>query len=316
MQLVANSAQRSAWQTAQDVLAESGVRGFYVGVGGYIALWGTFSPLMFCLYEQGMALAYRRADPAGASSVSRAPQPVVPSFGVSFLFGSIAGFVASAVTSPLDVVKTRLQCQTPSSLTRYNGVFDGLHTIYRDEGPRALFRGTVARSLTTGLSTGIMMGCYGVLRAQCAKRLSPPQASASLTDAAGDSLRLPPSQTVGAPGGYHGDDGGGYSEGAWHARPAPAPSPAVPAAPASPAKDNGFIPPLAPPWASFGRVAATPAVTQGDSASPVVGAAPPAASPSASIDSASVRPSSEKGYGFIPPLPPVGGLGEVFGWGR
>ena len=90
---------------------------------------------------------------------------------MSFLVGSLAGFVASALTSPLDVVKTRLQTQTPSSLTQYNGVLDGLREIYANEGAKALFRGTTARATNMGLATGIMMGCYGVFRASFATRL-------------------------------------------------------------------------------------------------------------------------------------------------
>ena len=38
MQL-ASSTKRTVGQTVTDILAESGVRGFYVGIGGYLALW-------------------------------------------------------------------------------------------------------------------------------------------------------------------------------------------------------------------------------------------------------------------------------------
>jgi hypothetical protein len=157
MQL-AGSTARSFTDTAQDILRESGPRGFMVGSGAYLALWGCFSPLMFLIYEEGIDRAYRdRPNPE---------QPAVPSLGVSILFGGIAGSLASIVTSPLDVVKTRIQCQTPTSITQYENVFDGLREIYRNEGFPALFRGLGARAGTMGISCGIMLGSYGFLRAR------------------------------------------------------------------------------------------------------------------------------------------------------
>jgi hypothetical protein len=57
---------------------------------------------------------------------------------MSFLIGSFAGSVASVITSPLDIIKTRMQTQTPTSLTRYTGVLHGLLEVTRHEGLWAL----------------------------------------------------------------------------------------------------------------------------------------------------------------------------------
>lgn len=157
------SASSLALETANDVVKESGVRGLYAGVGGYLVLWGTYSPLMFVMYEQGVSTFY-------GSGEGGAPAPR-PSLGGSFLIGSLSGFVASTLTSPLDVVKTRMQTQTPTSITRYDNVYEGLMEIYSSEGPRALFRGTMARSLNNGLAAGIMFGSYSVLSSFAARHL-------------------------------------------------------------------------------------------------------------------------------------------------
>ena len=173
MQLGGAGTSAGFLQTTQDIVRESGVRGLYAGVGGYMVLWGTFSPLLFVLYEQGMRLVDRgRAygQPGGRGrSVQPSERPA--SFGTSFVVGSCAGFAASAITSPLDVIKTRMQCQTPTSITQYSNVFEGLLEIWRNEGPHALYRGTLARSLNLGLSSGIMLGTYGMLRAHGVQRL-------------------------------------------------------------------------------------------------------------------------------------------------
>ena len=236
---------RSFIATAEDVIKESGVKGMYAGIGGYLALWGTYSPLMFLLYEQGIDLIYR---PRGSLEYGGIPQVVSPSIGTSFLIGSFAGFVASSITSPLDVVKTRMQVQTPTSVIRYDNVLHGLREIANNEGPAALFRGTMARALNNGLSTGIMLGAYGVLRAQMARRFGLSQPAA----VEGGSWQPPPHRKQLQS--YYSDHFPSYhfpsyDEGAWPARrPPPPPSESAPpptaAPPRPPPKDAGFIKPL------------------------------------------------------------------------
>jgi hypothetical protein len=102
--------RRSFGETLAHVTNESGVRGLYAGIGGYLALWGTYSPLMLLLYEQSIGYIYTPTHTSANPHCAGAPPPViVPSFTVSFGIGSFAGFVASCITSPLDVVKTRLR---------------------------------------------------------------------------------------------------------------------------------------------------------------------------------------------------------------
>jgi len=165
---IAAGGPRTFVEAAMDIVAESGVRGLYSGIGSYMALWGCYSPLMFVIYEQGVALVGKQ-DQGGA--------PLPPSIATSFLVGSFAGAVAAVVTSPLDVVKTRIQIQTPSSMTRYSGMIHGLSEVWRHEGRKALFQGTAARAANMGLSAGIMLSCYATLRNHVAVRAgwAPPE---------------------------------------------------------------------------------------------------------------------------------------------
>lgn len=94
------TAPKTFLQTTRDIIAESGARGLYAGIGGYIALWGCYSPLMFLLYEQGMGMWYQPRD---AVQFGKPPAVIVPSLATSFCMGSFAGLVASVITSPLDV---------------------------------------------------------------------------------------------------------------------------------------------------------------------------------------------------------------------
>jgi hypothetical protein len=62
--------------------------------------------------------------------------------------GAIAGAIATTMTIPVDVVKTRLQTQSSSEgLYQYKGIADAFKTIFREEGPKTFFRGLGPRLL-------------------------------------------------------------------------------------------------------------------------------------------------------------------------
>jgi solute carrier family 25 aspartate/glutamate transporter 12/13 len=85
----------------------------------------------------------------------------VLSFGELLMAAGISGMPAAYMTTPfgewhicqtvdkrssrLDVVKTRLQSQARAGETVYKGVLDGLRKIGIEEGPKALFKGGIAR---------------------------------------------------------------------------------------------------------------------------------------------------------------------------
>ncbi|PWN52755.1 mitochondrial carrier [Violaceomyces palustris] len=104
-------------------------------------------------------------------------------FTISFLSGALSGTIASLVTHPFDLVKTRLQASrtleiaspptssspnTPlsGSLRKTNstnnpGVFRVMTEIYRNEGGfQALFRGLSPRVAKVSPACGIMIGVY------------------------------------------------------------------------------------------------------------------------------------------------------------
>jgi len=79
--------------------------------------------------------------------------------------GSMAGAVAAAITTPLDVVKTRLMTQTNTAAAdRYAGVGDALRRVYASEGPAALFSGIGPRMLWIGVGGAIFIGSYEEFR--------------------------------------------------------------------------------------------------------------------------------------------------------
>ncbi|KAJ1963103.1 mitochondrial aspartate-glutamate transporter agc1 [Dispira parvispora] len=65
--------------------------------------------------------------------------------GQLLLAGAVAGMPAAYLTTPADVIKTRLQVEVRKGQTAYHGIMDATRKIYAEEGFRAFFKGGVAR---------------------------------------------------------------------------------------------------------------------------------------------------------------------------
>ena len=76
------------------------------------------------------------------------------------LCGSLAGGLAAAVTTPLDVVKTRLMLSNSSSNQPRLGIVATATLIYKKEGPKAFFKGIVPRVTWISIGGSIFLGVY------------------------------------------------------------------------------------------------------------------------------------------------------------
>ncbi|XP_062007164.1 S-adenosylmethionine carrier 1, chloroplastic/mitochondrial-like isoform X2 [Rosa rugosa] len=72
------------------------------------------------------------------------------------IIGAFAGALTGAITTPLDVIKTRLMVQ--GSANQYKGIVDCVQTIVREEGPPALLKGIGPRVLWIGIGGSIFFG--------------------------------------------------------------------------------------------------------------------------------------------------------------
>ncbi|PNH07452.1 putative mitochondrial 2-oxodicarboxylate carrier [Tetrabaena socialis] len=71
--------------------------------------------------------------------------------------GIAVGVVATCFNAPFDVVKSRFQALLPAERRRlgYTATLPSLARIYREEGPRALYKGFVPKALRLGLGQTI-----------------------------------------------------------------------------------------------------------------------------------------------------------------
>jgi len=139
---------QSSFAAARRVMATEGLRGFYRGFGTTIMREIPFTSIQFPLYEL-MKLQLSRA-------LGRKPH-----VHEAAACGSVAGGLAAAATTPLDVLKTRvmLDLRDPSK-EKLPSIPSRFKQIYSIEGVSALFAGVVPRTLWISAGGAVFLGVY------------------------------------------------------------------------------------------------------------------------------------------------------------
>lgn len=157
----------SAPDAVRLIVAKEGFKGLYVGYGSFLLRDLPFDAIQFCIYEQiriGYRLAARRDlnDPENA------------------IIGAFAGAITGAITTPLDVIKTRLMVQ--GSANQYKGICDCVRTIVKEEGTHALLKGIGPRVLWIGIGGSIFFGVLERTKQILAQKRPPSQNSIPFKD--------------------------------------------------------------------------------------------------------------------------------------
>ncbi|XP_060670581.1 probable S-adenosylmethionine carrier 2, chloroplastic [Ziziphus jujuba] len=111
---------------------------FFGRYGSTLARDVPFAGLMVVFYE-----ALKDLTEYGKQKWSTNSNFHVSSSLEGLVLGGLAGGFSAYLTTPLDVVKTRLQVQ--GSTLRYNGWFDTIRQIWKTEGTKGMFRGSIPR---------------------------------------------------------------------------------------------------------------------------------------------------------------------------
>uniref|UniRef100_A0A1J3JAF6 S-adenosylmethionine carrier 1, chloroplastic/mitochondrial n=1 Tax=Noccaea caerulescens TaxID=107243 RepID=A0A1J3JAF6_NOCCA len=123
------------FQAGCSICKEQGPKGLYAGYFSTLARDVPFAGLMVVFYEALKDLADQ--------GKKKFPQYGVNSSVEGLVLGGLSGGLSAYLTTPLDVVKTRLQVQ--GSTIKYKGWLDAVGQIWRREGPEGFFRGSVPR---------------------------------------------------------------------------------------------------------------------------------------------------------------------------
>lgn len=139
-------------RTAIWIVRNLGLTGLYKGASACLLRDIPFSAIYFPSY------AHLKKDFFGES-----PQKKL---GVLQLLtaGAIAGMPAAYLTTPADVIKTRLQVEARKGESTYANIGDCARKVFKEEGFKAFFKGGPARIVRSSPQFGFTLAAYEVLQ--------------------------------------------------------------------------------------------------------------------------------------------------------
>jgi solute carrier family 25 S-adenosylmethionine transporter 26 len=137
---------------ARSIYRAGGVRGLYAGFLSTVLREIPFDAIEFALYEGFRSHGLRHEHDAHAQ----------PSTAFTLAIGAGAGGIAAAVTTPLDVLKTRLMTQRVpvGHPDHYTGIRDCAARIWREEGAAAFSKGLGPRVAWISVGGAVFFGLY------------------------------------------------------------------------------------------------------------------------------------------------------------
>ncbi|KAJ1982178.1 mitochondrial aspartate-glutamate transporter agc1 [Dimargaris xerosporica] len=139
-------------QSAVSIVRQLGLVGLYRGAGACLLRDIPFSAIYFPVY------AHLKRDVFHESPHAKL------GIGQLLIAGAVAGMPAAYLTTPADVIKTRLQVKARKGQTTYSGIVDAARKIYAEEGLRAFFKGGVARVFRSSPQFGTTLMVYEILQ--------------------------------------------------------------------------------------------------------------------------------------------------------
>ena len=133
---------------ARGLYASEGILGFYRGFQATLQREIPFACIQFPVYE---LLKRKWQQSIGIEELKPWKAAIC---------GSIAGGVAAALTTPLDVIKTRTILSRKEELKQYQSPWQAMSKLWREGGVKKLFSGVTPRVLWISLGGFIFFGAY------------------------------------------------------------------------------------------------------------------------------------------------------------
>lgn len=149
---VAKTVEGVPRRSAMWIVKNLGLVGLYKGASACLLRDVPFSAIYFPTYN------HLKRDYFGESSTKQ--------LGVLQLLtaGAIAGMPAAYLTTPCDVIKTRLQVEARKGDTSYASLTHCAKTVFKEEGFKAFFKGGPARIMRSSPQFGFTLAGYEVLQ--------------------------------------------------------------------------------------------------------------------------------------------------------
>ncbi|KAL1954498.1 hypothetical protein VTO42DRAFT_1109 [Malbranchea cinnamomea] len=149
---VAKNVEGAPRRSAMWIVKNLGLVGLYKGASACLLRDVPFSAIYFPTY------AHLKSDVFGESPTKKL------SIVELLTAGAIAGMPAAYLTTPCDVIKTRLQVEARKGETRYTSLRHCAKTIWKEEGFKAFFKGGPARIFRSSPQFGFTLAAYEVLQ--------------------------------------------------------------------------------------------------------------------------------------------------------
>lgn len=134
---------KSAINVFHGIMRNYGIRGLYNGTVPLLLRDLPFNTIEFAIYEN-LKVTTKKIK-AARSNTEIDWKTLSLTQGEAGRIGALAGMFTAAITTPMDVLKTRLMVQATGA--RYSNIADAAIKIVREEGVLVLFQGLVPRLL-------------------------------------------------------------------------------------------------------------------------------------------------------------------------
>lgn len=146
-----------AQDTALGIVKSFGITGLYRGICACLMRDVPFSAIYFPTYAHIKRDIFN-FDPQDDTKRSRLKTWEL------LLAGGLAGMPSAFLTTPFDVIKTRLQIDPRKGETHYKGIIHAAKTILKEESFRSFFKGGAARVLRSSPQFGFTLAAYELFK--------------------------------------------------------------------------------------------------------------------------------------------------------
>lgn len=179
-QRVQAGVHRDMLEAVGHIWRKEGFGGFYTGYSTMVARDIPYAAIQFTVFEalkrRRSRLLLQQKARAGASEDERLTQSA--QLLSNLWMGAVSGAIASVMTAPIDVVKTRVMTQAAAQNGMYLGMRQTFARIWAEEGLVAFGRGLAPRVLYKVPASAVFLVCYeGIRRVLRTARLEREQAS-------------------------------------------------------------------------------------------------------------------------------------------
>jgi solute carrier family 25 protein 44 len=157
---------RNGFDAVRTIVAKEGVRGLYRGFGVSVATLVPGSALWWGFYGTYKRALWQVAPEDWRDEATTSDAKVIA---VQAASGVCAGMSSGFLTTPLDVVKTRLQVLSGQPGGEKNNLSSTVSTIYREHGALGFLRGVRPRMVSVSIWGTVMVNVYEITKRMAMK---------------------------------------------------------------------------------------------------------------------------------------------------